>query len=521
MEQNLACESMEQITIQMASTLELEKVLKTITQGLVTVSGASCALVWVAKPGDLCSDSDCDKSAYCFNHDRCLHLKSYSGVSANPHPHFHRIPFEYGNIGRIAQDKVPIWCNDLPADDDFPDKSWILENGFQSFSGHPLVFGDDVAGVLALFSRRIMNQSEFGHVSAFTSQAAISIKNAQLFTEVEQLKDKLQAECVYLQQEIKRNYNFEEIVGQCQIFKNVLYKAEQVAPTSATVLILGETGTGKELIARAIHSMSTRNKRPLVKVNCSALSPTLIESELFGHKKGAFTGALSDKIGRFELADRGTIFLDEIGSLPRELQVKLLRVIQEGEFERVGSTQTRTIDVRIIAATNSDLEKAIERKDFRQDLYYRLNVFPITIPPLRERIEDIPLLANYFTKKYNTKFGKAIDTIPQQVINHLQAYSWPGNVRELENIIERAVILSSTNSLQIKGLIDYDQKEDLRPPDFKNLFEMERAYILQVLDTCNWIIQGNHGAALRLGLKPGTLRSKMKKLGIQRLQQSA
>jgi transcriptional regulator with GAF, ATPase, and Fis domain len=301
----------------------------------------------------------------------------------------------------------------------------------------------------------------------------------------------------------------------------VLYKAEQVAPTSATVLILGETGTGKELIARAIHSMSTRNKRPLVKVNCSALSPTLIESELFGHKKGAFTGALSDKIGRFELADRGTIFLDEIGSLSRELQVKLLRVIQEGEFERVGSTQTRTIDVRIIAATNSDLEKAIERKDFRQDLYYRLNVFPITIPPLRERIEDISLLANYFTKKYNTKFGKAIDTIPQQVINHLQAYSWPGNVRELENIIERAVILSSTNSLQIKGLIDYDQKEDLRPPDFKNLFEVERAYILQVLDTCNWIIQGNHGAALRLGLKPGTLRSKMKKLGIQRLQQSA
>jgi transcriptional regulator with GAF, ATPase, and Fis domain len=247
----------------------------------------------------------------------------------------------------------------------------------------------------------------------------------------------------------------------------------------------------------------------------------LIESELFGHKKGAFTGALSDKIGRFELADRGTIFLDEIGSLSRELQVKLLRVIQEGEFERVGSTQTRTIDVRIIAATNSDLEKAIERKDFRQDLYYRLNVFPITIPPLRERIEDISLLANYFTKKYNTKFGKAIDTIPQQVINHLQAYSWPGNVRELENIIERAVILSSTNSLQIKGLIDYDQKEDLRPPDFKNLFEVERAYILQVLDTCNWIIQGNHGAALRLGLKPGTLRSKMKKLGIQRLQQSA
>jgi formate hydrogenlyase transcriptional activator len=510
---------MEKITIQMASTLELEKVLKMITQGLVNESGASCALVWVAKPCDLYSD--CDMSAYCVDRDRCLHLKGYSGASANPDPHFHRIPFEYGNIGRIARSKVPILCNDLPADDDFSDKSWIRENGFQSFSGHPLVFGEDLTGVLALFSRQIMNQSEFGHMGAFASQAAISIKNAQLFTEVEQLKDKLQAECVYLQQEIKLNYNFEEIVGQCEIFKNVLYKAEQVAPTSATVLILGETGTGKELIARAIHSMSARNKRPLVTVNCSALSPTLIENELFGHKKGAFTGALSDKIGRFELADRGTIFLDEIGALPLESQAKLLRVIQEGEFERVGSTQTRTVDVRIIAATNSDLEKAIEGKDFRQDLYYRLNVFPITIPPLRERIEDIPLLANYFTKKYSTKFGKAIDTIPQQVIHHLQAYSWPGNVRELENIIERAVILSSTNSLQIKGSIDTDQKDDWRPPDFKNLFEVERAHIVQVLDTCNWVIEGNRGAALRLGLKPGTLRSKMKKHGIQRPLQSA
>ena len=340
--------------------------------------------------------------------------------------------------------------------------------------------------------------------------------------EVEILKNRLQAENIYLQQEIKLAHNFEEIVSQSQTFGKVLKKVEQVASTDATVLILGETGTGKELLARAVHSISARKNRPLVKVNCAALPANLIESELFGHEKGSFTGAFARRIGRFELADGGTVFLDEIAELPLELQSKLLRVLQEGEIERLGSASTIKVDVRVIAATNRDLEEARAKGDFREDLYYRLNVFPIMCPSLRERGDDIPLLVKHFIGKYSSKIGKNIETIPNNIMEALQAYSWPGNVRELENIVERAVILSRGTQLEpgdwlpkntVSASSDATSSGATAVP---TLEEKEREHITEVLDLTGWRVRGERGAAEVLGIKPTTLEARMKKLNIQR-----
>ena len=335
--------------------------------------------------------------------------------------------------------------------------------------------------------------------------------------EIERLKEQLQADYSYLQEEIKLTHDFEHIIGNSNELKYVLHKVEQVAPSNTTVLILGETGTGKELIARAIHSSSPRRHRPLIKVDCASLSPTLIESELFGHEKGAFTGAQSRKIGRFELAHGSTLFLDEIGELPLELQTKLLRVVQEGEFERLGSSQTLKIEARIIAATNRDLEEEVRKGRFREDLWYRLHVFPITVPPLRQRREDIPLLVQNFVNRFSRKMGKEITKIPQQVLETLQQYSWPGNIRELENVIERALIDNTGPVLQLAGKINATLALTPASPG-KSLEAVERAYILQVLEEVRWKIDGKDGAAAKLELNPSTLRSRMRKLAIVREQ---
>lgn len=333
--------------------------------------------------------------------------------------------------------------------------------------------------------------------------------------EVKRLKNQLEAENIYLQQEIKLEHNFEEIISKSKTFKSVLNKVEQVASTDATVLILGETGTGKELLARAVHNISKRRNRPLVKVNCATLPANLIESELFGHEKGAFTGAHTKKTGRFELANGGTIFLDEIGDLPLELQAKLLRVLQEGEFERLGSSQTMKVDARIIAATNVNLEEAIDEGKFRTDLYYRLNVFPIIIPPLRERRDDIPLLVNHFVNKYSKKNSRNVETIPQLTMKALQTYSWPGNIRELENIIERGVIISTSNQLELGDWIPKGKK--IRSSfQSLSLSDHEKEYIMEVLEMTNWRVSGDKGAAKVLDIKPTTLEARMKKLGISR-----
>jgi PAS domain S-box-containing protein len=334
---------------------------------------------------------------------------------------------------------------------------------------------------------------------------------------MEQEKTRLEAQNVYLQEEIKGAHNFEELIGGSTSLKKVLKNVERVAPTDSTVLITGETGTGKELIARAIHNLSPRKGRPLVKVNCAAIPAGLIESELFGHEKGAFTGALMKKMGRFELADKGTIFLDEIGELPLDLQSKMLRVLQEGEFERVGGTQTFKVSVRVIAATNRDLEQQSKTGHYRPDLYYRLNVFPIHLPALREREGDIPMLVQYFVHKFAANFGKKIDRIPERMMTVLQRYPWPGNIRELEHVVERAVILSEGPELEP---IDWLSPSHSKTGEGKTLTleEMERRHIVDVLEQTNWRVSGEKGAAKILGLNPTTLEARMKKLGIARVK---
>ena len=344
------------------------------------------------------------------------------------------------------------------------------------------------------------------------TKAAKTLQDA--LDEVERLKNRLQAENIYLQDEIKIVTNFENIITQSQSLKKVLRKVEQVAATDATVLILGESGTGKELIARAIHNISNRSERILVKVNCSALPTNLIESELFGHEKGAFTGAISQKIGRFELAHGGTLFLDEIGDLPLELQAKLLRVLQEGEFERVGSSKTIKVDVRIIAATNRELSQEIKSGQFREDLYFRLNVFPLQLPPLRERQEDIPLLVKYFIKKYSAKIGKSIDSLPAHAMETFMNYDWPGNVRELEHVIERTLITSQGKRLTLSDWLPHNGDHKSTP--FLSLEENEKQHIIKALNLTNWRVSGDNGAAKLLDINPKTLESRMRRLHIQR-----
>ena len=334
--------------------------------------------------------------------------------------------------------------------------------------------------------------------------------------EVQALKDRLSAENVYLQEEIKTTQGFDEIVGQSEPLRLTLSKIEHVARTDANVLLLGETGTGKELLARAIHDRGSRKNRPLVKVNCAALPASLIESELFGHVKGAFTGAISDKQGRFKLADGGTLFLDEIGELSLELQTKLLRVLQEGEFERIGSGETIRVDVRLIAATNRDLRRAVEQGLFRADLYYRLAVFPIEVPPLHLRRDDIPLLVWHFLGRKGAKLGKSIKTVPLQVMNTLVSYNWPGNIRELENVVERAMILSPGSTLELHESFANSVRGAPSQAESWSLADFDRTHILEVLEECAWRIKGPGNAADRLGLKPSTLRYRMKKLGIER-----
>jgi PAS domain S-box-containing protein len=371
--------------------------------------------------------------------------------------------------------------------------------------------------VFANGTPRFASDGEFlGYIGScieITERKESEVALTKAHEELSQLKNQLEAENVYLQAELQLD-QASEIVGQSDAIKHVHFKINQVAATDLTVLIMGETGTGKELVARAIHAASKRKDRTLIKVNCAALTASLIESELFGHEKGAFTGAGARKLGRFELANGGTIFLDEIGELPLELQVKLLRVIQEGELERVGGTKTITIDVRIIAATNRHLKQEVDKGTFREDLWYRLNVFPITAPPLRHRREDIPLLVEHFVNVSAKKFGKTLTSISAGTMQNLQTHSWPGNVRELANVIERAVIHCQGSVLRIVDR--FDQTLDEPPTSVQSLEEVEKQHIIRVLEQTGWRIEGPSGAAHLLEIKPSTLRARMVKLGIQR-----
>ncbi|HSB08800.1 MAG TPA: sigma 54-interacting transcriptional regulator [Blastocatellia bacterium] len=418
----------------------------------------------------------------------------------------------------------PFVVHDVNAETRFPlIMDEIRRLGERSYYEFPLTSMGKKLGILSVghVEPNAYSDDEIELWWRVANQIAIAVDNALAFEELEALRKRLASEINYLEEEIQTEWNFEQIIGKSPALKRVLKQVETVARTDSTVLILGETGTGKELIARAIHSLSPRCDRTLVKLNCAAIPTGLLESELFGHEKGAFTGAVSQRVGRFEIANKGTLFLDEVGEIPLELQPKLLRVLQEQEFERLGSARTQKVDVRLIAATNCDLEGMVTERRFRNDLYYRLNVFPITIPPLRERREDIPALARWFAQKFAGRMSKQIESIPAATMNALVEYSWPGNVRELENVMERAVILSHGPDLAVP-------LPEIRPrPDFRSgptissavlsLEEAERAHILSVLRETDWVVGGPTGAASRLGMKRTTLQGRMRKLGITRM----
>jgi formate hydrogenlyase transcriptional activator len=394
----------------------------------------------------------------------------------------------------------------------------------------PLISRGRVLGIFGVvkYQDNAFKGDEIEFLTQIANQVAIAVENALAYGEIRELKDRISKEKLYLEGEIRTEMNFAQIIGNSASLRKVLRRVETVAPTDSTVLIYGETGTGKELIARGIHDLSPRRSKPFVKLNCAAIPTGLLESELFGHEKGAFTGAIAQRTGRFEVADGGTIFLDEIGEIPLELQTKLLRVLQEREFERLGSSRTLRTDARLIAATNRDLEAMVSEQKFRSDLYFRLNVFPVHVPPLRERQGDIPLLVRHFTQQFSTRMKKVMDTIPSAAMEALCRYHWPGNVRELQNIIERAIIISTGPVVEV-DVADLKFPKATRPEErpappesptngalHDVLEETERRHILDALRQCNWIVAGPKGAAARLGMKQSTLRLRMQKLGISR-----
>ncbi len=426
-------------------------------------------------------------------------------------------PVGDGPAGIVFETQQPWILPDIAREDRFPAVLDLLRRQeVQSACVLPLTTVRRRLGALGFGSRRThaYDDADLDFLGRVAAQVAVAVDNALAYQEIAELKEKLAKEKLYLEDEIRSEYDFEEIVGESPAWKRALRDAETVAPTSSTVLIHGESGTGKELVARAIHHLSQRRQRTFVKVNCAAIPTGLLESELFGHERGAFTGAIAQKIGRFELADGGTLFLDEIGDIPLEIQPKLLRVLQEREFERLGGARTVRVDVRLVTATNRDLARMVAAREFRDDLYYRINVFPIHLPPLRERREDIPVLVRYFAQKHARRMDRRIETIPAEALEALSRWPWPGNVRELENLIERAVILSRGPVLQVP-LAELRGAPGVGGGRLATLEEAEREHILRALEETGGVVGGPRGAAARLGLKRTTLQSRMQKLGIR------
>ena len=487
------------LTNQVISNLELSELLHVVSASVRRVMG-------------------CDAAAVMLPDEECKHLR------------VHALDFPDGKGIFTEGALIPI-VGSLPGDSFTTGKAIVINRldpaglapemyekakaeGMNSFCDLPLVSRKRLLGVLALARRDedTFNDDEVTFLTQVANQVAIAIENATAYRKIAILKDRLAQEKLYLEEEIRGEMDFEGIVGQSSGLRHVLSLVETVAPSDSTVLLLGETGTGKELIARAIHDRSRRKDRTMVKLNCAAIPTGLLESELFGHERGAFTGAITQKVGRLELANQGTLFLDEVGDIPIEIQPKLLRGLQEREFERLGSTRTQRVDVRLVAATNRDLEKMIANREFRSDLYYRLNVFPIRIPPLRERPEDIPLLVRYFTQKYARRMEKQIESIPAGVLKKLSTWHWPGNIRELENFIERSVILTHGPVLRVP--VD-EMTHGSNGVATAYADTTEREAILRVLKETKGRVAGADGAAARMGLKRTTLISRMKKLGIQ------
>src|SRR6202049_5067503 len=428
------------------------------------------------------------------------------------------VPLEGSIAGSAFQNRRPVVLDHMEMEGfDSPTSRLMRDEGVRSVASMPLITHDRVLGTLSLASLRAaaFEQGDVDLLVQVAGQVAIAVENALAFQEIDELKNKLAQEKLYLEDEIRSEMNFEEIVGDSPLLRAVLKQVETVAPTDSAVLIQGETGTGKEMIARAIHNLSYRRDNQFVMVNCAAIPAGLLESELFGHERGAFTGAIAQRIGRFELAHRGTIFLDEVGDIPLELQPKLLRVLQEQEFERLGSVRTIRVDARLVAATNRDLTEMVAARTFRSDLYYRLRVFLFVMPPLRERQEDIPALVRYFVGQQALRTNREIETIPSETLDLLVRYSWPGNIRELENLIERAVIVSPGPVLRVP-LSELKLPAEPASGDLLTLEAAEREHILKALEATNWVLAGPRGAAVKLGMKRTTLRSRMQKLGVIR-----
>ena len=519
-------DNIRQLLLDMPQERTVQGVLDLIVRRLSQQANVALARIWLKKPGDICED--CRMRPECPDQTECLHLVASAGRSLDDevgwnslNGAFRRFPVGVRKVGHIAATRAPVEIEDVREDNTWiarPD--WIEAEQIRGFGGQPLLYKEELLGVLSVFARRLMVHDNLIWLRMIANHAATAITNARAFEEIERLQRRLELENEYLREEIRVAHGFSEIIGQSDPLKNVLTQIELVAPAETNVLICGESGTGKELVARAIHERSRRSHRPLVSVNCASIPRELFESEFFGHSRGAFTGAIRDRVGRFHLADGGTIFLDEVGEIPIELQSKLLRVLQEGTFERIGEEQTRRVDVRVIAATNRDLKQDAGEGGVREDLYYRLAVFLIEIAPLRDRVEDIPLLAAGFLEEASRRLGLPELKLKQKHVEALHAYSWPGNVRELQNVIERAVITAQTGALEFtfpgSDASEKAPQASAQTGDepailtYDELQRRERANILVALEATHWRISGPRGAARLLGLKPTTLTSKIK-----------
>jgi transcriptional regulator with GAF, ATPase, and Fis domain len=525
------------LLLEIAQEQVLEQLLKKLVHRILQRPAVARVRIWLVDQGDICST--CVRRPECPDQTRCLHAvaggsNSISGPTdaeeyVRMTDRFARIPLGVGMVGKIAATAQQIVVRDLdvsPGEMSYID--WLKPEKIRGFNGVPIIYKGEMLGVVAVFSRANVPERAKVWGRIFADHIAGAIANARAFEEIHRLKSQLEQQNAYLQEEVVEAKAFGELVGQSAALRQVVSQIDLVAPTDASVLILGETGTGKELVAHEIHRRSRRKDRPLVRVNCAAISQELYESEFFGHAKGAFTGAVKDRAGRFEAAEGGTLFLDEIGEVPLELQGKLLRVLQEKQYERVGEDRTRRADVRIIAATNRDLKKAAAAGRFREDLYYRLNVFPVQVAPLRERKEDIPLLAQHFIRLSARELDCPKPRLTRAGIQQLQGYDWPGNLRELRNLLERAVILARGGALAFD--LPAGEAASIERPgrphddegagrDFFTESEMqgrERGNLLAVLAKTGWKIKGAEGAAELLGVKPTTLLSRMKKMGLKR-----
>jgi len=519
---------LRRVTRQMVVTPDLPRVLDSIVTALVANTGSVVARVFLY----YASEDQCEicrgRGASARGESpvaEALHLWANAGAQTDLHGPWHLMPLSMPTVGaQVAKARRPELVNDVWSDTRFQAVEHVRENlralDVQAAAMYPLDFRGELLGMIGMLSRRPFAKGEFELLGIFADQAAMAIKSSYLLGEVERSRARLAIENEYLQAEVKEARGFAGIIGASPALRDVLRKVRQVAPVDTTVLLTGETGTGKELVARAIHEGSPRKERPLIKVNCGAIPQGVVESELFGHERGAFTGALQRRVGRFELADRGTLFMDEVAELPGETQVKLLRVLQEQEFERVGSTRPTRVDVRLVTATNRDLEREVREGRFRSDLFYRLHVFPIHLPPLRERAGDIALLVRHLLAQLQRKLGKPLHGVTPASMRRLQEYPWPGNIRELQNVLERACVLATGSIVEIEDLL---RARASQPPasggetaagPLARLDENERAHIRRALASCRGRISGPKGAAALLGINPNTLRSRMRKLGI-------